>query len=152
MNHSLRRVLLLTTAVLGAYVGVWAAFAPRSFYESFPGFGFIWISIDGAYDEHLIRDVGTLNLGLAAATVFAAVVREGAVAASRTIGTAWVVFSVPHLIYHAQHLDGLGVADVIGQLVSVSSTGVLGVLLLFGEEPGRRPDRAASGRPSRRQR
>lgn len=147
MEHvtpTLRRVLLLLTAALGAYVGAWAAFAPRSFYDSFPGFGFIWISIDGAWNEHLTRDVGTLNLGLAAATLFAAVTRTGAVTASRTIGIAWVVFSLPHLAYHARHLDGLGVADVVAQIVSVSSTGVLGLLLLLDDVTPRRAARSGA--------
>jgi hypothetical protein len=135
----LRRILLSATALIGAYVGGWAAVDPRSFYDSFPGLGLIWISIDGPWNEHLVRDVGTLYLGLAAATAFAAVQRTeaSAVVASRVIGTAWVVFSVPHLGYHALHLDGLGPVDVVMQMVSLSSTVVLGALLLLGPERGR---------------
>lgn len=144
MTPSIRRSLLAVTAFLGAYVGAWSAFAPQSFYDSFPGLGFIWISIDGPFNEHLIRDVGTLNLGLAAATVYAAVIRDGALAASRTVGIAWVVFSVPHLIYHLQHLDGLGPLDITAQIVSVASTGVLGLLLMLDDRPS--PRTAASER------
>lgn len=149
MTLGLRRGLLWATALTGLYVGGWAAFATRSFYESFPGLGFIWISIDGPYNEHLVNDVGTLNLGFAAATIYAALLRSepAVVVASRTVGIAWVVFSVPHLVYHARNLDGLGTADVLGQLISVSSTIVLGALLLLGPLPQRLP--AGSGATGR---
>lgn len=134
MSLLLRRVLLWSTALIGAYVGGWAALDPRSFYDSFPGLGLIWISIDGPWNEHLVRDVGTLYLGLAAATALAAAQRTeaSAVVASRVIGLAWLVFSVPHLTYHALHLDGLGALDVVAQMVSLSSTIVLGGLLMLG--------------------
>ena len=139
MTLTMRRTLLWLTAVVGLYVGLWSAGAPRSFYDSFPGLGFIWISIDGPYNEHLVRDVGALYLGLAAATALAALQRSevAAVAASRTIGLAWVVFSVPHLAYHALHLDGLGALDVVAQMISLGSTAVLGGLLMLGPEPAR---------------
>lgn len=60
--------LSLTSAV----VGVWAQFFPRAFYERFPGFG-IWVAGDGPYNEHLIRDVGGLNLALAVLALLACV-------------------------------------------------------------------------------
>lgn len=144
MTLGLRRGLLWTTALIGLYVGGWAAFATRSFYDSFPGLGFIWISIDGPYNQHLVNDVGTLNLGFAAATLYAALLRSEAavVIASRTVGIAWAVFSVPHLVYHARNLDGLGTADVLGQVITVGSTIVLGALLMLGPVPHRQ----ASGR------
>lgn len=136
MSLGLRRALFWATAAIGLYVGGWAAGAPQSFYDSFPGLGLIWISIDGPYNEHLVRDVGALYLGLAAATAYAGAQRSeaAAVVAGRVIGLAWVVFSVPHLGYHALHLDGLGAVDVVAQVVSLSSTVVLGALLLLGPE------------------
>ena len=39
--------------------------APKSFYEDFPGAGRVWVAVDGPYNEHLVRDVGSLNLALA---------------------------------------------------------------------------------------
>ena len=53
--------------------GFWAAFAPRSFYADFPGAGRHWISPDGPYNQHLIRDVGELNLALFVVVLAAAV-------------------------------------------------------------------------------
>ena len=72
MNTTARRAILLATAVVGLYVGGWALVAPGSFYASFPGLGMIWVAVDGPCDEHLVRDVGALYLGLAAASVVAA--------------------------------------------------------------------------------
>jgi hypothetical protein len=39
--------------------GLWATFAPRSFYGDFP-FGRGWVEALPAYNEHLMRDVGGL--------------------------------------------------------------------------------------------
>ena len=35
------------------------------FYDDFPGLGRSWVAADGPYNEHLVRDVGALNLALA---------------------------------------------------------------------------------------
>ena len=137
MTLLVRRILLWLTSLIGAFVGLWAAGAPRSFYDSFPGLGFgPWVAIDGSYNEHLVRDVGALYLALAAGGVFAALTRS--LAASRVIGVAWLVFSVPHLGYHLGHLEGMPPLDAIGEVVSLSSTLVLALPLLIG------PPRAAS--------
>jgi hypothetical protein len=138
MSMRLRQVVLVVTAVIGLFVGGWAASAPRSFYDAFPGLGRIWVAVDGPFNEHLVRDVGALYLALAAAGLVAAATRS--VAASRAVGAAWVVFSVPHLVYHAGHLAGFGLVDQVGQVVSLSSTIILGLPLLL-------PDRQRTGSP-----
>ncbi|MEA3075620.1 MAG: hypothetical protein QOF60_528, partial [Actinomycetota bacterium] len=46
-------------------VGAWALAAPQSFFDSFPGGGRHWVSVDGPFNEHLVRDVGALNLAVA---------------------------------------------------------------------------------------
>ena len=53
---------LLATALV---VGAWALLAPGSFYEDFTALGRGWIYAWPPYDEHLLRDVGALNLALA---------------------------------------------------------------------------------------
>jgi hypothetical protein len=142
MSMRLRQVVLVVTAAIGLFVGGWAAFAPRSFYDGFPGLGRIWVAVDGPFNEHLVRDVGALYLALAAASLVAAATRS--VPASQAVGAAWVVFSVPHLVYHAGHLAGFGLLDQVGQLVSLSSTIVLGLPLLL-PAPRRPRDRGAAG-------
>jgi len=133
MTVRTRRVLLGALVLLGLYVGVWSAFAPVSFHEEFPGPFSSWIAMDGPYDEHLVRDVGTFNLGLAATSLVAALRREPG--ASMAVGTAWVVYSVPHLAYHLRHLDHLGTVDVVAQVVSLSSTLVLALPLVLVRTP-----------------
>ena len=141
---TLRKLVLWFLTLVGTVVGTWAAFLPEQFHASFPGLGFgPWVAVDGPFNEHLIRDIGALNLGLAVAGGYAALV--GGVAASRTVGLAWLVYSVPHLGYHLAHLDGFSAGDIIGQVISLSSTVVLAIPLLL-------PDRRSGTRAPRNHR
>ena len=135
---TIRRVILWVTATLGVYVGAWAAGFPQSFYDSFPGLGFIWISVDGPYNEHLIRDVGSLYLALSAASVAATFSRTAD--AGRVVGVAWAVFGIPHFAYHAAHFGHMPLVDVLGNVVSLGASLLLGIALML---PGPRPIRAA---------
>lgn len=127
-NTPLRRVLLALGVALGAYVGGWAFAAPDAFYRSFPGFGLHWIDVDGPFNEHLIRDVGALYLGLGAASLAAALSRSAQ--PGRVVGLAWAVFGVLHFGYHALHPEG-SAADVAGALISLGLSALLGLALLL---------------------
>jgi hypothetical protein len=129
MTPTTRRVLLGALTLLGLYVGVWAACAPASFHASFPGPFGAWIALEGPYSEHLVRDVGTLYLALAAASAVGAVSRHPG--AGVAAAAAWVVFSVPHLGYHLRHLGHLGTTDAVAQVVSLGATLVLALPLLL---------------------
>ncbi len=123
------RLMLWVLAVSAFGVGVQAAFFPRSFYDDFP-FGRGWVAIDGRYNEHLIRDVGALNLALLVLTIGALVV--GTRAISRITAISWVVYSVPHLVYHLRHLTmSMAGADKVGIVVSLSIPVAAAVVLLF---------------------
>ena len=65
------RVGLWFLVVSGVMVGAWAQFLPQAFYDSFPGLGRSWVSVDGPFNEHLVRDVGGLYLALSAVTLIA---------------------------------------------------------------------------------
>ena len=136
MNTLTRRAILAVTALIGLYVGGWAAVVPRSFYDSFPGLGSVWVAVDGPYNEHLVRDVGTLYVALAAASIVAAASHRAD--AGRVVGVAWIVFSIPHLSYHLAHLDGFSVKDVVGQVVALGATVVLAVPLMLPSRMGTR--------------
>lgn len=112
------RAVLWLLAATAALVGVWAEVWPRSFYADFPGLRRFWVSLDGPYNEHLIRDVGGLDLALAALTV-AAVVHARAQLA-RLAALCWLIFSVPHFAYHATHLDPFEATDAIAQVVALA--------------------------------
>ena len=115
-------------AVSAAYPGGWAAAAPRSFYGSFPGLGRRWVSVLGAYDEHVVRDVGGLYLALMTVSVWAAL--RPRAETFRLVGLAWEVFCVPHLVFHAAHLSVYGVLDLVGNVVALGGTVTLAAVLL----------------------
>jgi hypothetical protein len=124
------RAGLAALAVTGLVVGVWAAFAPRSFYDDFPGGGHEWVAADGPYNEHLVRDVGELNLALAAVTLvaLATVVRAAAVAAA----LGWLVYQAPHLLYHVRHADVFdNTTDKVTSIASVALGVALPLIVLL---------------------
>lgn len=111
-----RRLALWILAAAALIVGVWAQFAPASFYTSFP-FGRGWVSADGAYNEHLIRDVGGLYLAMGVITLAAA--RSGRPDLVRLVAGATLLFAAPHLAYHATHLEPYGLVDAIGNVMAL---------------------------------
>jgi hypothetical protein len=140
MNLRTQRCLLAVLSLSAAYVGAWALAAPRSFYDSFPGFGRHWVVAGGPYNEHLVRDVGGLYLALLAVSVWAAL--RPSWDPARAAGLAWSVFSLPHLAYHAGHLDQFGTGDRIANVLALGGTLVLGLALLVA------PRRAADHAPA----
>lgn len=128
MSPRVERVLLGIIALGGAWVGAWALLAPRSFYDGFPGGGRAWVSPDGPYNQHLIGDVGALNLALVAITVLAAAALVPAM--TRAVAVGWLVYSVPHLLYHATHLDPFVASDQIAIVAGLLPNVVVPVALL----------------------
>jgi hypothetical protein len=128
MKLGTKQVSAAVLALTAADVGVWAYFAPRSFYASFPSFGRHWISPLGPYNEHLTRDVGALYLALLAISVWA--VARPQAENMRLVGVAWLTFSVPHLAFHLLHLDMFNTVDQVGNVVSLGGAVALPALLL----------------------
>jgi len=113
-----RRTLLLVLAASALTVGAWATFAPRSFYDSFPGFGETWVAVDGPYNHHLVGDVGALNLALLVITGWALVTLDRRLVL--TTAVAWLAYGVPHLWYHATHTDPFGTGSLVASLGSLA--------------------------------
>jgi hypothetical protein len=59
------RAGLLLYLVVTALVGIWASLWPRGFYHDFPWPGHAWVAPLPAYNEHLVRDFGGMNLAMA---------------------------------------------------------------------------------------
>ena len=122
------RVLLVGLGVPAVVIGAWAAFAPRSFYENFPGFGQVWVRRDGPFNEHLVRDVGELNLALALVTLAAVVWCTPLLA--RVVAGAWLVEGIPHLAYHLRHLDPIASDAKVSSIAGLVIVPVAALLLL----------------------
>ena len=108
------RIGLGYMSVLSLQIGVWALLAPRSFYDDFPGLGRAWVNVDGPYNEHLIRDVGALNLAMLVLLAVAVVTLNRLLVI--TAAVASLVWGVPHLTYHLFETDGLSNSDVVASL------------------------------------
>ncbi|MBY5162161.1 hypothetical protein KR546_06625 [Nitriliruptoria bacterium AS10] len=134
-------MLLGVVAATLVGVGGWALLAPASFYADFP-FGRSWVALDGPFNEHLVRDVGALQLALGVVAGLA-VTRPWLTGVA---ALATLVFAVPHLAYHATHLAPFGVGDAVAQLVALTVQ-VLVPLRLLRIEPGLAPAPVRPGRP-----
>ena len=130
MEIKTRRVARLCLAAIAAFMvpaGLQAAVAPRSFFEDFP-LGRGWVAAEGgAYDEHLVRDVGVLFLALIVVTVWAAWRGEFVV----PVAVAWLVQGVGHFAYHVGHVDGLPSIDrfgLVGSLVAIPALAAVAII------------------------
>lgn len=124
-------------------VGVWALLIPRSFYDDFPAAGRHWVSALGPYNEHLIRDVGALNLALGALLALAAILLERRLVQAAL--AAWLVYAVPHFLFHATELDALSLLDNSLNLITLGLAVLLPLVLLAATRGGgtasrRRPE------------
>lgn len=123
------RLMLWVLAVTAFALGVQAEFTPRAFYSDFP-FGRGWVAMDGRYNEHLIRDFGALNLAMFVLTAGAIFV--GSRALSRVAAVSWIVYSVPHLVYHLRHLTmAMPGVDKVGTVASLSVPILAAIIVLF---------------------
>jgi hypothetical protein len=142
-NRMLERVVLCYLGLNTLLVGAWAQFAPRSFYDSFPGLGRAWVAVDGPFNEHLIRDVGGLNLALTAVLAAAALTLSRSLMVSAAIAS--LLYGVPHLIYHLAHTEPLSMGDVVGSVGGLALFVLLaGAVLLRAARPVRMVDGTAS--------
>lgn len=137
-HRALTRGALGFLALTSANIGVWATLAPRSFYDGFPGFGSVWVAVDGPYNEHLIRDVGALNLALTVLLAAAAwtLTRQTVIIAA----SASAVWGAPHLLYHALNTEGLSTTDTWASLTGLAGFLLLSIWLVFAQLGDRSQD------------
>jgi len=129
MTVATQRAILLVLAAIGAVIGSWAQVWPRAFYDSFPGFGRHWISADGPYNEHLVRDVGAAYLALTVLSLLA--VRTPLSALIRAAGASWLTFGALHLAYHATNLGVYNTTDAVLNIAGLGGSALLAVALLL---------------------
>ena len=141
----MRRLILRAGLLLGLAVqlvsGVWPLLWPRPFYDTFPLPGHPWQAWQPSYNEHLVRDFGALNLVLALLFGVAAYTMDTLL--TRTALVGYLIFGVPHLIFHLNHLNHMPAGDAVAQVVSLS-LGVAGPLFLLALTRQPTPDSATA--------
>ena len=124
MSTTLHRVLLTVLAFTAAFTGGWAYVAPRSWYESFPGFGLSWLPQLGPYNEHFCKDTGAMFLALLVLSVAAiAYVNNGTLV--KITASAWLTFNVLHFVYHMSMLHMYNTRDAVLNVVCYVGGGAL---------------------------
>jgi hypothetical protein len=124
---------IAVTAVTPALVGIWATVSPRGFYDQFPGAGHHWVSAVGAYDEHLVRDVGALYLGALVLLALAWAWLDRRLVQATLI--SYAVAALPHLIYHCTALDGFSAGDAVAEIGGLALNVVIPLALLTVTRP-----------------
>ena len=115
-------------AVVQIVNGLYALFAPLAFYEDFP-LGRGWVEALPAYNEHLVRDVGGLFLATGAVLLAAAWTLERRLLA--VAAGSFLLFSIPHSIYHFANLGPYDTADAAGNVIALLATVVVPIWVLF---------------------
>jgi hypothetical protein len=133
-SRLLTRIGLGLLAATSLELGVWAAFAPRSFFDSFPGAGHHWVVVDGPYNQHLVRDFGQHNLAFFILLAAAAITLERRL--RQVVLVAYVVAAALHLIYHLGHLGLYDTTDAIANVVSLGLVVVIPLALLAADQIG----------------
>ena len=142
------RAILIQLGAIQGVIGLYALFAPRSFYDDFPA-GLGWVDVLPAYNEHLARDVGALFVALGFLLIAASVRMERRLVAIALI--AYLLFSVPHTIWHLFNLEPYTTGNAIGNAVTLIATVGLPLFALWTlrQGPSARRGAAAPDAPGR---
>jgi len=100
-------------------IGLWTFIAPASFYANFPVSGAEWVSTLGHYNEHLVVDFGSAEIGLAVAAIGIASSRSvpGVVA----VLTGFLFFGALHFGYHLRTFDSFSTGSAVAQGVALAT-------------------------------
>lgn len=126
-SRTLFRFGLASLGGVQALLGVYALFSPRSFYEDFP-FGRGWVEALPAFNEHLLRDVGGLFIGVGLLLLAAAWWLDRRVIAIALV--SYLAYSIPHAIYHFFNLEPYETADAVANVVTLGGTVLVPLALL----------------------
>ncbi len=113
-------------------VGVVATLAPRAFYDHVP-----WVDLAPPYAEHLMRDYGAMNLALGLVFVVAAITMDRLMV--RTALVAYVMFAIPHLLFHVTHHQHYTTTATVAETAALSVAVLLPIALLVLQPIAARP-------------
>ena len=134
MNKSRLRIGLLILASASLVVGLWALPFPHSFYDDFPLPGRDWVSTLGPYNEHLVRDVGALNLALGVLLVLTAVLLERRLVQVSLV--AYLAYAVPYFVFHLTKGHAFSLGDNLANAITLGLAVLLPLVLLAGSRGG----------------
>lgn len=117
------RVGIWFLALTELAVGVVATLTPRVFYDDVP-----WVSLAPPYSEHLMRDYGAMNLALAVVSLVAAITMGQLMV--RTALTGYLVFALPHLLFHITHHQHYTATEAISETTALVVAVLLPLVLL----------------------
>lgn len=123
------RVVLALLAVANIATGLWAVFAPRSWFDDFPGWAPRLVAAMPPYNEHLATDAGggLLATGVAAAVAACWMRRDVVIVATAAYATA----AVPHAVFHIAHpADALTTSENIVNSFTLVIAAVAAVAVL----------------------
>ena len=124
------RVALAVLVLVALPVGLWATVSPgRSTTTSRAAVA--WVAVDGPYNEHLVRDFGSAEPRPGAVTIVALVTLARPVVLAAA--AAWILYSLPHLVYHLRHLDLYDTTDKVLNVTALTGALVLPVIVLVAE-------------------
>ena len=110
--------------VVEILVGLVATLAPQAFYDHVP-----WVNLMPPFSEHLMRDYGAMNLALALIFVVAATTMQRRLV--RLALVAYLLFAIPHLIFHVMHLENFTMAAAVAQTTLLTLAVLLPIALLI---------------------
>lgn len=124
LTSSVLRVGVWFLTFVEVVVGLVATLAPRAFYDYVP-----WVNLMPPFSEHLMRDYGAMNLALALVFIVAATTMERRLV--RLALVAYLLFAIPHLIFHVMHLENFTTVAAVAQTTLLTLAVLLPVALLI---------------------
>lgn len=124
----LRGGLIFLAATQGA-AGSVQLLLPRLFYDNAPTPEHPWVAMLPPYNEHLMRDLGAATLAYTLVLVVAAIGLERRLVV--TALAANLMFTVPHFVFHAAHLEGMPPDDALAQTLTLIAAVVIPAVLLI---------------------
>ena len=121
-RRRLIRMLLAAMATQHVVTGLTMTLGPLWFYENVLG-----VAELGPYNEHLLVDLGAMNLGLGLLATWAAVTMS--LDLVRASCCCIAVVALAHLMFHAAHLHGLSGLEAAVELTALAAIAVLPTLV-----------------------
>jgi hypothetical protein len=140
MNHPLLRAGMWFLTIVELAVGLVATLAPRTFYDYVP-----WVDLAPPFSEHLMRDYGAMNLALGLVTAVSAITMNRVMV--RTSLAAYLLFAVPHLLFHVTHHDHYTASQAVGETTALTIAVLIPLALLMFTWRSRDTELVASTRP-----